>query len=163
MNNSNIKKVKEGYNMSVKILRFSNLYAKTIISLLICALFLAYYSVDFTIDAYKRSTENSSSVSRDNDAKTGNSTNKLKFAGNKLTDSEQEEILSDNVIADNHYASFEKKWMLFYLYVFSILILSIFTFYIKGWFIKVTHSRFQFHQVHFIQLKDGKKSALSFR
>jgi hypothetical protein len=137
--------------MSVRFLRVK-LFATLIISLLICALFLSYCSIDYAIGA-----------SRDTFAKSESNANKLKFSTNKLTDSEQEEILSDYTLANSHYASFEKKWMLYYLYIFSILIISVFAFYIKGWFIKVTHSRFQFHQVHFIQLKDGKKSALSYR
>jgi hypothetical protein len=152
--------------MFTKIIRINRLYIIAIISLLIGALFLSYYSMNDTVEIFKKSTDSDNQISKvmnsENYAKTNSSSNKIKLANTKLADTEKEEILSEKALADTHYDSFGKKWMLCYLYIFVILLISAFRLYFKGWFIKVSQSRFQFFQVHFIQLKDGKKDALSY-
>lgn len=132
-----------------------------IISLLICALFLPYYNINYTVKVYEKADE-SASINRDTYTRYGRNANKIRFAANKLADTNNEEIVSERPFADSHNDSLEKKWSPYYLYLFLITIISSFILYIKGWFIKVTHSRFQFYQVHFTQLKDGKKDALSY-
>ncbi len=148
--------------MLKKIFCFSKLYIITVISLLICALFFAYYRTDYTLEIIKKSTDGVKSGRAGSEAldKTG-STNKIKFANNKLADSENEETISEKSIAGTRYDLSGKKWMYCYLYILAILLVSTIIRHIKGWFIKVSRSRFQFYQVHYIQLKDGEKGALS--
>ncbi|MGB8455857.1 MAG: hypothetical protein WCD89_26525 [Anaerocolumna sp.] len=149
-----------------KISQKNKSYITTIISLLICAMFLSYYNINYSVGVLKNTAESSSRaekvINSETYARTNGNRNKFKFVNSKLADTEKEEILSEKALADTHYDSSVKKWMICYLYIFNILLISSFLLYIKGWFIKVSHSRYQFYQVHYIQLKDGKKDALSY-
>ncbi len=150
--------------MLKKLIRLKKLYITVVITLLVGAMFFSYYSVNDTMEILKNSfnSENNKAVSSEALAKARGSTNKLKFTNNKLADTEKEKIISKKTIADTYYNSFSKRWMFCYLYIFIILLAYLFILYIKGWFIKLSHPRFQFYQAHYIQLKDGKKDALSY-
>lgn len=142
-----------------KLIRYNKLNI-TIISLLICALFFSYYSISsYKVELYKKSDE--VSINKDTYARNRNNANRIRVVSNRPADTDKEEIISGKFLTDGPNEFFGKKWLLYYLYLFYLSVISACILYIKGWFIKVTHSKFQFYQVHFIQLKDGKKDALS--
>ncbi len=152
--------------MLTKVFQLNKLYISAIISLLICTLFFSYYNnMNTSMAIYKKNLEsNSQSMKLDSEAmtKSGANTNKSKYSNEKLAVTENEELNSEKKLADSHQGSLERKWVFYYFYILNFLFLSAFILYNKGWFIKVLLSRYQFYQVHFIQLKDGKKSALSY-
>ena len=153
--------------MLAKVFQLNKFYISAIISLLICGLFFSYYNnINVSIAIYKKNMENNSHSVKllDSEAmtKSGADTNKSKYSNERLAITENEEINSEKKLADSHQGSLERKWMFYYFYIFNILFLSTFILYNKGWFIKVLRSRYQFYQVHYIQLKDGKKNALSY-
>lgn len=53
------------------------------------------------------------------------------------------------------------KWFLFQFLFFILLYLYEFLEYVKEWIIQISQSRFDFFVVRFVELKDGKKDALS--
>ncbi len=151
------------YNMLKSLYGFNKLYILYIISMLICALFFTYYSINDTAGILKKSFNGGySKAGSEAVSKTGSNSNKTKFSGNKLAYSESEEIINKEIFTEARSDHFEKKWMLYYSYLSAILFFSIIILYVKGWFIKESLLGFQFYQVHYIHLKDGKKDALSY-
>ncbi len=143
------------------VLRVNKTNFVIIISLLVCALFLSFYCVNYSVEVYKKAGEGRL-INQDTYYRNSANANKFRFNGYKLTDTYKEEVTSGKSSADSHKDSSEKKWLLSFAALISMTLISVSILYIKGWFIKVTHSRFQFFKVHFTQLKDGKKDALSY-
>lgn len=147
--------------MLKQVLRVNKLNMIAIISLLVCALFLSFYCINYSVEAYKKAGEGRF-INQDTYSRNSANANKIRFNGYKLTETYKEEVISGKASADNHKDSLEKKWIPSFLNLISMALISVSLLYIKGWFIKVTHSRFQFFKVHYTQLKDGKKDALSY-
>ncbi|MFU0828347.1 MAG: hypothetical protein ACFWTJ_12615 [Lachnoclostridium sp.] len=87
---------------------------------------------------------------------------KISYARDKVMDSYIEDLDSQEVSTDNYQNPLDKKWISFFVVLFFIALMASVIFYIKGWLIKVNHWRYLFIMVHFTQLKDGKKDALSY-
>ena len=143
-----------------KLFVLNKLYITTVISLLICALFFSYYNLNSSIEVFKKNIESNQNCKVTNSetaAKAGGNTNKLRFANLRFTETEKDDQLLTKKLGFNHQSPLGRKWMFCYFYIINILYLSIIILYSKGWFIKVLRSTYQFYQVHYIQLKDGKK------
>lgn len=133
----------------------------TIISLLICALFISFYCMNYSVSVYKKAGADGF-INQDTYTRNSTKARKVRFSAYRLADTYKEEVISGKASKDNHKDSLEKKWIPTFINLISIVLISVFIHYIKGWLIKVTHSKFQFFIVHYTQLKDGKKDALSY-
>lgn len=140
------------------VLHLNKLHQITIISLLVCSLLLSFYCINYSVEVYKKVSEGHLI---NKDVYNRNSTsNKINYANDRVTDSYKEEVTFQKAPADNYQSL--KKWNSFFVVLLFIFLMSVITLYVKEWFIKVRHWTYQFIKVHFTQLKDGKKDALSY-
>lgn len=137
------------------VLHLNKFQIITIISLLFSTLLLSFSSMNYSMEVYKKADEKHF-VNQDVYSRSRTS-EKISYARDKVMDSYIEDLDSQEVSTDNYQNPLDKKWISFFIALMASVI-----FYIKGWLIKVNHWRYLFIMVHFTQLKDGKKDALSY-
>ncbi len=152
----------------------NNLFFKVPMILLICALFLSYYKLNFTTDFLNsnvkenKMTEGLKQINGltgiETFVKTNVKISRVEFVNDELIDLENDKIISEKAFLNNRQDYLGSRW-LFYYYCLFIILLFLFYInvrYIRAWFVKVFQSKYKLSPVHYIQLKDGKKNALSY-